>query len=140
MSQLDTNKVSFLKIISTYNSLQNSLSLPGTYLGIAFPQKAKSLSRVQLFATLWTVAHQAPLSMGFFRQETGVGCYSLLQGTFPTQESNPGLFHFLHQQIDSLPLAPSGPILKIGLVHEVLSSLYFAPQLRLYISDTKHFK
>ena len=25
--------------------------------------------RVQLFATLWTVALQAPLSMGFFRQE-----------------------------------------------------------------------
>ena len=30
---------------------------------------AQLLSRVQLFATLWTVAHQAPLSMGFFRQE-----------------------------------------------------------------------
>ena len=29
----------------------------------------KSLSRVQLFAVLWTVAHQAPLSMGFSRQE-----------------------------------------------------------------------
>ena len=29
----------------------------------------KSLSRVQLFATPWTVAHQAPLSMGFARQE-----------------------------------------------------------------------
>ena len=28
-----------------------------------------SLSRVRLFATLWTVAHQAPLSMGFSRQE-----------------------------------------------------------------------
>ena len=26
-------------------------------------------SRVQFFATLWTVAHQAPLSMGFSRQE-----------------------------------------------------------------------
>ena len=26
-------------------------------------------SQVQLFSTLWTVAHQAPLSMGFFRQE-----------------------------------------------------------------------
>ena len=26
-------------------------------------------SRVRLFATLWTVAHQAPLSMGFSRQE-----------------------------------------------------------------------
>ena len=25
--------------------------------------------RVQLFATPWTVAHQAPLSMGFSRQE-----------------------------------------------------------------------
>ena len=28
----------------------------------------KSLSRVQLFATPWTVAYQAPLSMGFSRQ------------------------------------------------------------------------
>ena len=26
-------------------------------------------SRVQLFATLWTIARQAPLSMGFSRQE-----------------------------------------------------------------------
>ena len=29
----------------------------------------KSLSRVRFFATRWTVAHQAPLSMGFPRQE-----------------------------------------------------------------------
>ena len=28
-----------------------------------------SVSRVQLFATLWTVAHQTPLFMGFSRQE-----------------------------------------------------------------------
>ena len=28
----------------------------------------KSLSRVQFFATVWTVAHQAPLSMGFSKQ------------------------------------------------------------------------
>ena len=26
-------------------------------------------SRVRLFATLWTVVHQAPLSLGFSRQE-----------------------------------------------------------------------
>ena len=39
----------------------------------------------------WTVAHQAPLSMGFSRQEYGVGCHSLLQGIFPTQGLNPGL-------------------------------------------------
>ena len=33
-------------------------------------------SRVQLFATQWTVAHQAPLSMGFSRQEywSGLPC------------------------------------------------------------------
>ena len=31
--------------------------------------KVKSLSHVQLFATPWTVAHQAPLSVGFSRQE-----------------------------------------------------------------------
>ena len=31
--------------------------------------KVKSLSRVRLFATLWTVAYQAPPSMGFPRQE-----------------------------------------------------------------------
>ena len=37
---------------------------------------AKSFSRIQLFATLWIVAHQAPLSMGFFRQEywSGLSC------------------------------------------------------------------
>ena len=31
--------------------------------------KVKSLSRVQLLVTPWTVAHQAPPSMGFSRQE-----------------------------------------------------------------------
>ena len=33
-----------------------------------------------LFATLWKVAHQAPLFMGFSKN-SGVGCYALLQGT-----------------------------------------------------------
>ena len=32
-------------------------------------QCAQLLSCVQLFSTLWTIAHQASLSMGFFRQE-----------------------------------------------------------------------
>ena len=31
--------------------------------------KVKSLSRVRLFSTSWTAAHQAPPSMGFSRQE-----------------------------------------------------------------------
>ena len=35
--------------------------------------KVKSLSHVRLFATPWTAAHQAPLSMGFSRQENWSG-------------------------------------------------------------------
>ena len=38
------------------------------------------LSRVQLFAIPWTVAHQAPLSMGFPRQEDWNGLQFLSQG------------------------------------------------------------
>ena len=33
------------------------------------PERKWKWSHVQLFATLWTVAHQAPPSMGFSRQE-----------------------------------------------------------------------
>ena len=40
--------------------------------------EVKSLSRVRLFATPWTVAHQAPPSMGFSGKNTGVGCHFLL--------------------------------------------------------------
>ena len=49
--------------------------------------KVKSLSCVQLFATLWTVAWQAPSSMGFPGQEYWSGL------PFPTREDlpNPGI-------------------------------------------------
>ena len=43
------------------------------------------LSRVQLFATPWTVAHQAPLSMEFFKQEYWSGL------PFPTLGDVPNL-------------------------------------------------
>ena len=36
-------------------------------------------SHVQLCATSEMAAHQAPPSLGFSRQETGVGCHFLLQ-------------------------------------------------------------
>ena len=55
--------------------------------------KVKLLSHVQLFATPWTVAYQAPPSMRFSRQECWSGLPFLHQGIFPTQESNPGLWH-----------------------------------------------
>ena len=40
----------------------------------------KSLSHVWLFVILLAVAHQSLLSMGFSRQDTGVGWHALLQG------------------------------------------------------------
>ena len=43
----------------------------------------------------WTVAHQAPLFMGFFHgKNTAVGCQALLQGIFLTQRSNRHRLHF----------------------------------------------
>ena len=66
--------------------------------------KVKSLSRVCLFATLWTVAYQAALSMGFSRQGYWSGLPFPSPGIFLTQGSNPGLldcrqmlYHLSHQ-------------------------------------------
>ena len=47
----------------------------------------KSLNRVRLFATPWTVARQAPLSMGFSRQESWSGLSFPSPGDLP----NPGI-------------------------------------------------
>ena len=48
---------------------------------------AQSLSRVHLFVTPWTVAHQAPLSMGFSQQEYWSG----LSFPPPRDLPNPGI-------------------------------------------------
>ena len=45
------------------------------------------ISRVQLCVTPWTVAHQAPLSMEFSRQESWSGL-PFSEGIFLTQRSN----------------------------------------------------
>ena len=50
--------------------------------------KVKSLSRVQLLATPWTAAHQAPLSMGFSRQEYWSGVPSPSPGIGPSYVFN----------------------------------------------------
>ena len=71
------------------------------------------LNHIQLFAAPWTVARQAPLSMGFPRQEFWSGLL------FPT----PGDLSdcLLHEQADCLPLCPLGspsdqvPLLKASL-------------------------
>ena len=52
--------------------------------------KVKSLSRVRLFATPWTVVYQAPLSMGFSRQECRSGLPFPSPGDLPDPGIEPG--------------------------------------------------
>ena len=73
----------YCQVCSSLGLVPQALLLKGWVLSFVYV-RAKLLSRVQLFVTPWTVAHQAPLSMGFSRQPTGVGCHALLQGIFPT--------------------------------------------------------
>ena len=75
---------------------------------------------VRLFVTLWTVAHQTLLSMGFSRQEYWSGLLCPPAGDLP----NPGIKPVsLALQADSLPSEPPGkppgkavsnPTLKLG--------------------------
>ena len=51
--------------------------------------KVNSLSRVRLFVTLWTADHQAPLSMGFSRQEYWSGLPFPFPGDLPNPEIEP---------------------------------------------------
>ena len=65
----------------------------------------KSLSRVRLFATPWTVAYQAPPSMGFSRQECWNGLPFPSPGGLPDtgiEPRSPAL------QADALPSEPPG--------------------------------
>ena len=67
--------------------------------------KVKSLSRVRLFATPWTVAYQAPPSMGFSRRE----CWSGLPFPSPGDLPNPGIEPMSPTlQADALPSEPLG--------------------------------
>ena len=53
-------------------------------------KKVKSLSRVRLFATPWTVAYQTPPSMGFSRQEYWSGLAFPSLGDLPDPGIEPG--------------------------------------------------
>ena len=67
--------------------------------------KVKSFSCVQLFATPWTVTYQAPLSMGFSRQEYWSGLPFPSPGDLPdpgTEPVSPAL------QADALTSEPPG--------------------------------
>ena len=81
-------------------------SVPG--LGTRFPgerKKVRSLSRVRLFGTPWTLAHQAPPSMEFSRQEYWSG----LPFSSPDDLPDPGIKpRSPALQADALPSEPPG--------------------------------
>ena len=108
-------------------------------------------SQVQLFETLWTIACQAPLPMGFSRQEYWSG----LPWPLPRDLSNQGwslcLSVSLHWQEDSLPLMPPGKTFIV--VVRVIQSLVntergkkrkdscgiYPSSCSLFLSHTRHF-
>ena len=101
---------SYVKLISLYLLLSHLLC---TVKSPNYRYRARVLShfsRVQLFATPWTVTCQAPLSMGFPRQALEWVAMLSSRGIFQTQGSNPRLLRPLHWQVGSLPLRHLGVV------------------------------
>ena len=101
------------RIVNTLSSAAHKISVATPPL-LPFYQESSlvtlvcMLSHIKLFATLWALAHQAPLPMGLSRQEWVAMPWRRLQGIFPTQESNLHhlcllyyrriLYHLSHQE------------------------------------------
>ena len=87
--------------------------------------KVKLLSRVRLFATPWTAAHQAPLSVSFSRQEYWSELPHPLSGDLPG---------------GSVPLAPTAKPFSIPDPHVILHSCISAsPYLILKVTWKVHY-
>ena len=84
--------------------------------------KVKSLSHVRLFATLWTVAHHAPLSMGFSRQEYWSGLLFPSPGDLPDPGIEPGSPAL---QADALTSEPPGKHKDLTKKKKTLKQIYF---------------
>ena len=65
-------------------------------------------SNVRLFVTLWTIAHQAPVSMGFSRQEYWSGLPCSPPGDLPNREIRPESPPTPELQADYLLLSHQG--------------------------------
>ena len=96
--------------------------------------KVKSLSRVRLSVTLWTVACQVPLSMGFSRQENWSGLPFPSPGDLPNPGIKPGSPAL---QADALPSDPPGKlVLEANIdLRQCTDTLYYAKGAHLIPSD-----
>ena len=103
-------------------------------------KKVKSLSRIQLFETPWTVTYHAPAS-------TGVGCQFLFQRIFLTQWSNLGFLHCrqtlyrLNHQASPYPYWVLVKIYILSLVtHEKLKEKKKTEHLCSYFHNHSNFR
>ena len=78
------------------------------------------LSRVWVFATPWTVAHQAPLSMGFPRQEYWSGLLFLTPGEVPDPGIKPASPALAGRFFTATAVVPGKP--RYGWGHRYWSS------------------
>ena len=97
-----------------------AFALWGSFATCLCVLKVKLLSRVQLFATPWTVAYQASPSMGFSRQEYWHGLSFPSPGDLPDPEIEPGSPAL---QADALPSETAG---KPQMCPEAMYYLVFA--------------
>ena len=85
--------------------------------------QAQSFSYVWLFVTAWTIAHQAPLSMGLSQQEYWIRLLFPPPRDLPDPRSKPAGLDFvqlLHWQADSLSLSHLGsPLVWCGPIYFV---------------------
>ena len=87
---------------------QPSQNTPSSvHLHLTSASQCELLNRVRPFATAGTAAHQAPLSVGFSRQEHWSGCHSFLQRIFLSQGSNQSLLHCRQTLYHLSPLGSS---------------------------------
>ena len=93
----------------TFDALRKFLSGVNFYFPLKVKVKVKSLSRVRLFATRWTVAYKAPPSMGFFRQEYWSGLPFPSPGDLPNQ-APPSMGFFRQEYWSGLPFPSPGDL------------------------------
>ena len=112
-----------------YISMNNQYYQTQVYFLITFPVQhmyafLSVLSYVWLFVISWIIAHQAPLSMEFSRQEYWGELTVPTPEDLPTQGSNPGLLRLL--QANSLPLhflqSPCIPLGCVSIIHKAFNS------------------
>ena len=95
----------------------------------------KSLSHVRLFATLWTVVHQAPPSMGFSRQEYWSGLPFPSLGDLPDPGIKPGSPALEADALSSEPPGkPMSMMLAVGYSYIAFIRLKKCPSILVLLS------